>query len=835
MARRTCAENCCRILVVQVLLGLSLHAFSDEGNAEEAGNSEELNTILVEPRTTSPLRSDGNGTGGFLFEQEYLDRFGELDGGLKGVLELVPNLQFGDQALGPGAVSDVRPQSYSISGGRSYENQILLDGMSISNRIDPVADTGAAIGEVPGHEQARFIDSSLIGNVQVFDSNVPAQYGGFTGGVVEMETRRAGSDPEAEVSYSTNRSDWAEYRTFTRDFDPSEGGLPPVPPDEPAFERERINANYSTPVGDASGVVLGVSQSDSTDPVVSLGESRAQRQVNRNVTTNFSTVMPDEESLVDVGLTYAPYRHERLIADVRGSDYTVRGGGLGLNASLETLGTTVTHTWELGVDYTENSRRAPKDFFNWANTKSRNWGRRADVGSSRAGGYGDLDQYQAGATVKWHAETMPKPWGGVDVKHNYGASYGHSRYGYERPEALYIYQNPVINTSVQCRGNQYDCVQNEQYFSTRQVYPAEDVIVDLNKTAAFGETTFDFGRLTATAGLRYSYDDFLDNHNVGYRSRATYDVFDNRRTVVRAGINRYYGAPLLTYKLREAREPYHAEFRGTQRNVVGDWKRDAGQGEFRYLFGDLATPYSDERTIGLEQALFEGRVRLQYVERDNRNEFARRTLPRQADGFRRRKITNDGKSDYHSISISYFAEIGRTLLNASATHSETTTSNATYDDPVDDTAPAQFVFLDDQRVRYREIDIRRNDYARPWILNLGLTHRFQGGVSLTLNNRYRGSYRKIVSTGEVREGKPVENDSGGSVREQLEVYESSERPSTLITDLKFSYQHGFGGHHNLTAEMQVSNLFNRRTHTVPDGQSGVEIGRYYWVGLRYGF
>ena len=95
---------------------------------------------------------------------------------------------------------DLRPESISISGGRFYENNFVLDGLSNSNRLDPASDSSSSsVSDIGGHEQSLFINADLIGELKVYDSNVPAAYGGFTGGVVDATTRRAGREPEGGV------------------------------------------------------------------------------------------------------------------------------------------------------------------------------------------------------------------------------------------------------------------------------------------------------------------------------------------------------------------------------------------------------------------------------------------------------------------------------------------------------------------------------------------------------------------------------------------------------------------------------------------------------------
>ncbi len=180
--------------------------------------------------------------------------------------------------------------------------------------------------------------------------------------------------------------------------------------------------------------------------------------------------------------------------------------------------------------------------------------------------------------------------------------------------------------------------------------------------------------------MRYDYNDFLKNHDLAFRSRVTLDVFGNDGTRLIAGYNRYYGgAALLTYKLREARAPFYREYRSTEQNIVTDWQRESGQGDYRYVFDDVATPYSDEQTVGLEQALLGGVMTLKVVKRDNQDEFARTETETRDDGYRYYIMNNDGSSEYLGVSLGWNAVYGNTLISVHGTWSETKTNNGDYE------------------------------------------------------------------------------------------------------------------------------------------------------------
>lgn len=793
-----------------------------------------LPPLLITAPVQNPGGLDESGAGQTLFGRPYLEQFGQADGNLDGVLRLVPGLQFGEDSESVEELTELRPGSVSISGGRFYENLFVLDGLSNSNRLDPAADgDGSGIFGVAGHEQSLFMDAGVIEQVTVYDANVPAAYGGFTGGVVEATTRRAGDQPEGRLRISGTHADWTRFHVFTREWDPDSAAALPEPPETPDFRRYRASASYATPVSERSGLLTSLSESYSTTPEVSLDETRNRIQRNRNLFLKLGSDL-GEAATLDVSATWAPYESEGFIADVLNSDYSLSGGGYGLKAAFRYLGTSLEQSLDLGWTRSDSSRDAPNGYFSWENTRSRQWGREADVGLSREGGYGDLDMLEDAVSLGYSLQTQPLHLGEVTLSHEAGVDARHSRSRFRRDETLYVYDNAVINADLQCRGYVSDCIQGEQYFSTRRVYQADDVTVTLNEVGLYAETTAGWRRLTATLGLRYDYNDFLRNHDLALRSRVLLDVFGDGDTRLTAGVNRYYGAPLLSYRLREARVPYYTEYRTTEYNIVTDWERASGQGDYRYRFDNLETPYSDEMALGLSQSLFGGILTLKLVRRENRNEFSRTTTDTQEDGYRYYLMNNDGSSDYRGVSLAWNRVYGNTLINVHATWSETETHNADYDDPVDATAPSEYVWYRGRRIRYGELDVLREDYNRPLVIQAAVSHRFSEAWSGTISGRYRGTYDVIVDTGQQVDGELVDTGNGELVRETLEVYEDRRRRSTLLFDASLEHRYPIGDSF-LVAGIEVRNLLDDRVYTVTDGDSGIEPGRQLWLTLGMDF
>ncbi|WP_147305182.1 TonB-dependent receptor [Alkalilimnicola ehrlichii] len=798
-----------------------------------------LGSVCAEPSVLPTLLITGPGdsghgvdvaldaTGQYSLDRRALEHFGGPTGHLTDVLGILPNVQFGESAQEAERLYDLRPASISISGGRPYDNTFILDGVSIDSRLDPAGNAHpTAVNDVPGHDQALFVDLDLVEEIKVFDSNVPAAYSGFTGGVVDARTRRAGLSPQTRLRYSTTRGDWVNYHVITAR--PSAYEPDPEPPAPPEFKRERLGLSHSRPLGEASSLVTSFNRSYSKTPDILLGQSAHRTQESYNALVKYS--LPVGPAYWDTSLAVAPFRSTNFISNAKDSDFTLRGGGFTVSSALE---------WEtghhegrlrLGLGMSENSRRAPRHFYEWENTPSRNWGRQADLASSRAGGFGDLDKRQHNASLNLQLQRRPLYLGSHRFTLDYGGEARFNRLQQHRLQTTYNHRTAVVNTDIQCRGISRDCVQNEQYFAIRNVHEAEDVTVSLWQSGLFAEGSWEYRRLSATLGLRYDYDDFLRNHDIAHRSRAQLDVFGHGGTRVFVGHNRYYGTGLLTYKLREASKPHYREYRSATHNVVNDWELDSGRGNVRYVFDGLRTPYSDEISTGIRQRLFGGIFELKYIERDNRDGFARTVMPIQEDGYRWYMMNNEGRSEYRSLAGGWNRRVGSTTVGVSATWSESRSSNQDYDSRADDSDPDEWVWYNGRRVQRGELTILSTDFNRPLTASFRIAHQFSEQLSVSFVNRYRGRYTNIAETSATTDGEQITLPDGSRVNERLTVFEDRERKPTWHSNLNIQWSVGAFG-----VDASINNLFNQRSYSVNEQQGGVEVGRNYWLGASANF
>lgn len=190
---------------------------ADSSNSTESASSKEkvrLNKATVVSSANADIETYQSG--------ESLNR-GVLDGNPSGngditsILRILPNVQYDNAQNRSTTPGEIDPANISISGGLFYQNNFQLDGFNMNNDLDPigggtVGSGGASQGLRGGRSQGFNIDTSLLESITVQDSNISAAYGGFTGGVVEANIRKARRDGfHANISYQYTSDKLTQY------------------------------------------------------------------------------------------------------------------------------------------------------------------------------------------------------------------------------------------------------------------------------------------------------------------------------------------------------------------------------------------------------------------------------------------------------------------------------------------------------------------------------------------------------------------------------------------------------------------------------------------------
>ncbi len=818
-----------RFLRAGFLLGLVLLP-SVVMAAEEGGTTttEEVPRLPVVEVVAPPAGNDtavsaDPVTGKSVLKAETIQTLPAGNGNVSDLLRLLPGVQFSDQVDSSKTAGEIRPSLLSISGGKVYQNNFRIDGIGNNSLLDPTADSPTATNDVPGHPQAVFLNSRLVDEVAVYDSNVPARYGGFTGGVVDVSIR----DPKevfALAAYGrTTRHEWTDFHIADDERAAFEASNSET--QQPRFRKYDAGLEVDIPLAPRTDLLAAYNALYSRIPLYLFGALEDQSRRTENYLLKL-VHRPTPAQKFTLELLHSPYRGDHFIKDTQRSGYVIRGGGSSLSGKyllrrgqghLELHG---------ALSRSENSREAPAEFFNWANSPSKDWGSQVGLSSSREGGFGDIRKTQRTLEfgVDWLSDLLNVgPWG---HQFNGGVEWAQTRAKFDRRETSYNYATAKLDSTVTCDPADPACLDGEQWLSRRNSYSAESVSAAISQLALYLEDRQRLGRLEVRPAVRFSYDDFMENTDLAPRLGLGYDLFGTGTSVLVGGWNRYYGQTLLTYKLREAIPPAVTETRVLNGTTPGPWTlKPSTIPPLATSYSSLKTPYQDEIVAGLDQKVAGGTAKFRYLHRNGYDEFARQTDPydpANPGAQRFARLNNNGRSHYESYGLEWARKWTSQELVINASYQKSTTTNETYDDTLSADDLTGLVYFEGELLHIDELP--RKDFNRNWVGNLvysvDLPRRFQ----FTNVTRYRSGYRAL-------------GDSGSDINIDgidFPVYGEIKFPSATVFDWKLAWLSPPWQGQTLKLTLEVYNVFNRRLH-LGSADNDFELGRQFWAGAEYAF
>lgn len=736
-------------------------------------------------------------------------------------ISILPGVQLSDEAFLSTQGGEILAPVVSISGGKIYGNNFTIDGMNNNSLLDPSADNPVELFDVPGHPQGLFLDPTLIDQVTVFDSNVPASFGGFTGGAVEATTIMPAPVFSSRLFYRTTRDSWTSFHLDPAEKDNFEQSRDHT--QQPEFEKHHAGVELHTPLTHNMRLLTAYAQQYSKIPLTHFDDKRNQHRRQENFFAKYA-YEPSSDTALNLSWAYSPYEARYFFKNYRNSDYTLHGGGSQITADYQATVNGHSLHFKAGYNTSENRRSAPKDAKKWKITPSKDWGEAVGTNTSNEGFWGDLDKTQETVELKMDWGVSPLSTGGAHHKLNTGIDYRHIKGAFDRKETSYYYYSSKLDPSVSCEGNAIDCVEGEQYFYNRYVYPKNSSRASVNQVSYYLEDILTFKRLELRPGARVSYNDFMDNVNIAPRLAAAYDLFGNRNSILLAGRNRYYDNILLTYKLREARMPLTG-YRETRTvdadHQLNDWQLAAATYSGS-KYSRLKTPYADEYVLGLDQALLGGRLTFKYVYKKFEDEFAREVSDYDENGIRYYTLNNNGRSRFRGYQVSWNREWTHHALQINGTYEETTSSNSSYDVTLEEEDLQEEVWYDGEAIN--TTDLPRTDFNQPWVVNLVYTGRLPHGFIFTGLAKYRSGYRALEDTKE-----DIELPDG----RELPIYDEVNHGGAVVVSCSLTWEQAFYRSQTLGLTLEINNLLNKK---VKAGNSDdYEIGRQVWAGLEYHF
>jgi len=745
--------------------------------ATESPETATLPAIVVHGRQ-DPL-TDASKT----VDKTIIDRFPRRNGNINEILSFLPDIQYSETANLSTQGGEIIPSAVSIAGGKSFENNFMIDGLGNNSLLDPDADNPLSHDNVPGHAQQIFLDASLVDRITLHDSNVPASLGDFKGGVVQAATIEPGHEFGGSLFYRTTRDAWTEFHIAPSEktaFENSEDHKL-----QPKFKKHHAGFDIHLPVTSHLRLLAAYRLQIATIPLRHLGESRNQQRRNETFLIKLASE-PTRSSELSLSWVYSPYEGRYFKKDYLNSDFTIFGGAYMANTEYRTALPFADLRLQAGYTEGENSREGPPDLILTQKT---------DGSWKQEGFVGDLEKKQQTFQFKTDLEFHRFLTGTVSHEINTGFDLQHIRGTSRRDETSYLYYYYLDGSA------------------KRKVFKKHQAQATLRQLAFYIEDILHYRRLEVRPGLRLSYDDFMRNFNLAPRLAAAFDVFGNGRTVLVGGINRYYASTLLTYKLRDDTPSSYWEQRPSEGSWTF-WKNNTTATSF----ASLKTPYADEYVIGLEQHIFGGKAVFKYVQRQGKDAFGMAFSDRQPDGFWYYSLDNNGRSRHESYRLSWEGQWRNHYLSLSGTYQETTSSNESYDELWEQEDLDEDVWYDGQILSKSQLP--RKDFNRPWLVSLLYIGQFPYGITFSSLLKYRSGYQALEDTHRKHE------ELG------IPIYEKVKRGGAITIDCTIDWRTFSWRGQQLVLNLEILNLLNKKVAT---GEDSYELGRQVWLGAKYYF
>ena len=821
-------------LLIAASVGAADADTADVGDDESATEEEAIEVpVLVEAAQIEVQ------PGHVRFDSEFVSRMPGGEANLADLLRVNPAVDFSRDAELSASTAVQRPAEISIHGQPFYQNAYLIDGIDTANDLNPGDVEDVWDAPVPwqvqggSSPQGYYIDTNLIESVEVYDSNVPAEYGGFTGGVVAAELKDYDGEDTISIAYSLRRDEWEEFHVTEDDVGINDYRTALYTPD---YRRSSLVLGVQRGIGDL-GLSLSVSRRHSTfaqryDKFYHFARRETQYLDYDDVIDNIVGKVDGNLGATDVGVSFrsAKRRHDGLTSTTYDGRFDKSHDGNGLTIDMERAVAPGRLEVAIGVDRLRDIIDSEDNLYVYHESAE---GSATDA--QFEGSYGDTEQSQTRMTVKPKLTFAPRTMGGFEHQIVLGGELQRTDSYYERTEEVVseLYWCVRDQGREGCQDQNGDGVSGpeDEYLRDRQIFTADSVDLTYGSAALFAEDRMAIGQWLLNLGMRVDWNDYLGNVDVSPRFSVERDVFGDDRTVVVAGLNRYYGRSFFRYKLNDAISAWRQR---TQFNANGSIRR-----EYVYVDRsgdlDLSTPYSDEWMLGLTQAVGKASVGLQFVNRESRDGVVRARACLDPEDARCREYNtiyvNEGRSSTQSVGLRLSsAELLRlgptaTTFAVSLGYKDATRQGTdTYDEEID------------PDLIYYNGDLIREADLPPWDYNVPFSTSFYTVTSLPRWNLTWSNFAKL------RRGGTIARDSGADCDDDdidyceggYDIFEDFDFDSHWTFDARLEWRPDLIAGSRGFVRLEIKNLLDDVVDTNSSRFSDrrrFTSGRLFWVEL----
>ncbi len=766
------------------------------------------------------------------------------DGNITDLLKSNPAVQFSNNDSTSMNQGEIKPSRISIHGSSSYQNSYKLDGVSFNNDFDPAnSGNGETNTRITSDEQGMYLDSRLIDSVTVYDNNIPVEFGGFTGGSVDVQSRRWSGETHANAYYRTTRSSWNNIFTDPKlNFDTANNDFSNPARFQKKYDKQNFGGWFETSLTDNTGIIFSTSRRESTIPMMistsggiihnangeleHLEQSphyKDQTRTSDNYFLKYSWNISEKQTF-DLSTNIARYKSYLFSSSVYNSGYDNEHNGLSFTALYKHQLNLGSLELTAGYQDLEDKRTNDQNYF----IAVEDWSDWKHPQRIYSGGQGDLKSQQKTYSAKSIMRFNPVEWGAVSHQPTTG-------FEINRTKGSYIRTSPYYNYSY--RGSTYDGEWMGGLAQTTR-YLAGTHDATYTSYAIYLDDNIQYKRLTLRPGIRLDRDDFVQKNNISPRLSGTYDIWGTGNTLLIGGVNRYYGRSMLTYSL------YGAQNAGLQHCYMdcsdNKW---TNRTDFDGIDA-LKTPYNDEFTLGLQQEIASTTWRLQYTHRNGRDEVRSDTKYPDAktkELLNIRQFNNNGRSSHDTVTLSVknsqpweLAQADH-VFNASISWQQSKT-NTPKDSGYADLRPNV------QNVNHNKVsydgkiidakDLPSGNFNSPLKITADLTSVWDEWNVTWFNQLQWNSWRSQAE--KTNNGNPIQTPEDGYIY----AYKKQNYSSRFTWNTKLSWQPEFA--YGVGVSVEVNNVLNTRNvadhFTYKDKEyKSYEPGRQFWLQVSYDY
>lgn len=760
----------------------------------------------TEPATVfhfSQIRVQGSPLFGTLYRTEEIQAKPSSNQDISSLLEDNPVVRFGEQAGSSLNRGSLAVEEISIHGASPFQNVFSIDGVGATNNVDPAEKNGnLKPSTIPSHSQAYFIDTTLLESVAVYDRNIPIEYGGFTGGVVDARLKRAGDTNRFSASYRWNQSSLTQQKIATGNERNWNLGKPGFAPE---WHKGFYRLAGEWRVNDQLGMTVSASKRKSLISRYQVVEQEGVNQQNQarfadevdNVLTKWSYGYAPN-AFVDLTLKYSD-RKERVVSDVlRDTAWTNQHKAYGVALALE-------HRFDGGDKVKLQASWDAMGSSQHSSAHSLITHMKPGLANYTSGGYGKNEKAKQVALFGARYDVAPWAWGQSAHAGYVGLEVNHTDFRFERHQDSY---SMIRRYDAQGNIKESNKVLNKQGKVSQQY----------NTFALYAGSRSQWRNWTLSAGVRLDRDDLFKNTNFSPRANVEWDAFGDGASMFSVGRSRYYGSDILNIALREKIETLRVGILDSKGRPI------MSTSSLAVDYAGLQSPYDDEWALGWQQELGPMQAELSYVRR-----YGRRQVTRQTEGSQE-YYENQGKSKNDSVALSlrqtepwrWGASYWTTALQFGW---QRTRRNSDYDIGYNSDALSenQDVLYNGSRIRYSDLPVSAFYLPRQLSLNIN-SYMPSQGWRWSNTWRWRSKRNSIVYVG---------RQAG------LDSYESVRLGSYWLWDTKMSWAPQWMKGAELSVE--VLNVLNSMPPIVAGNpnvnQNGTvyRSGREIWFQVGYNY